>query len=560
MDLFAGKAETSFTRLFLALLLASTSVLAFRPENYESKSASESNIKNLDDQLPYGEYTNPANYWSGHRRFLLQESGNGTGGGSDGRPLAVKDGRLDPFDDFHKYRGGYDVESKHYWGSVVFTGIFGYALAAFFLLLGVILGCSSLCTRHCSKREPRRALIHEARSRPVSYCSCELVAFIVTLLAAVALAACIALYVGNRNFSMEARDAKRTLSGTADNATNTIGNITAAITRALQLLEPYESSDSTREIANAKTRLSNDSESIQRTVDDKVGIFNKIITAMEAALIVITTLNLIFIILGTVFAVWSRKGIFAFIVVVSWILAVLSSFLFGLYFAFNNVVEDTCDAINEYRRQPYNTTLDALLPCEDLLSARDSVLDIAKDTRDSLISVNNTLNSVNPLLGNTLKPLCEQIGPPPDYQYIDSCPNTTVTVGDLPKELEPFRCTSNDSVSCTQQKKYLTASEYEKVIAYATSAQILLGSYPRVNALTDCSLIVNTFTEISENNCGPLNSALRLLWISFLLVALSMICIILSWLALYYPSKKRKSRRMVAPQEIEIPEQSLQTK
>ncbi|KAL2635344.1 hypothetical protein R1flu_006823 [Riccia fluitans] len=556
MDLFAGRGEAFRIRLFLFLLVASSSVLAFQPEEYVAQSARGSNEKYLDDR-DAGDCTSPANYWTGKRRLLLQETGNATGVGANGRRLAVKDGRLDPFNGFRKYKGGYDVESKHYWGSVVFTGIYGYALAAIFLLLGVILGCSSYYLPPCYKRKSRREVIHDARL--VSYC--QLVSFIVILLTIVPLAGCVALYIGNRNFTREARDVGRTLTGVADNATDTIGNITAAITEALQLLKPYESSDSTLEIANAKTRLTNDSESIQNTVSENVGTFNKIITAMEAALIVVTTLNLIGVVLGTVFVLWNRRRIFSLIVVVSWILVVLNSFLFGLYFVFNNVVEDTCDAINEYRKQPYNTTLDALLPCEDLLSAQDSVVDIAKDARNSLIRVNNTLNSLNPLLGNTLKPLCEQIGPPPDYQYIGSCPNTTVTVGDLPKELEPLRCTINDSASCQKQNKFLTASDYQQVMAYATSAQILLSAYPNVNKLTDCSLIVNTFSEISENNCGPTNSALRLLWISFLLVALTMLLVIVLWFLLCYPDKKGNSRRMVAPQEIDLPEWStLQTK
>ncbi|OAE33890.1 hypothetical protein AXG93_3037s1130 [Marchantia polymorpha subsp. ruderalis] len=421
------------------LLLALSSISSIRSDTFDQQSiGNNENLKRWDpDVAAFGP---AAESWS-QRRVLLQEADNSTGAGTNGRPLAVKGGRLDPFDGFRKYRGGYDVESKHYWGSVAFTGIFGYALGAAWLLLGVILGTSYCCLRYCCcKRKSRRTSSLDPPQ--VSYC--WLAVLSVVLLTVGALGGCVALYIGDRHFTVEARNVEETLNRASDNATGTIGNITAAITQVQQLVEPYETSANTLEIVNTKARLINESQSIQQTVDDNTDIFHDIITAMEAALIVVTTLNVIVIIMGPVSAVFKWRRIFYFIVVVGWILAVLNSFLFGLYFMFNNAVEDTCDAMNEYMDRPYNTTLDALLPCEDLLSASDAVDDIAKEIRDAVSSVNATLNLVQ-LLGYKLSPLCEQIGPAPEYQYISSCPNNTVNIGDLPKELEPLRCSSNDS-------------------------------------------------------------------------------------------------------------------
>ncbi|KAG6551347.1 hypothetical protein Mapa_007133 [Marchantia paleacea] len=542
-DKFARTQILVSVRQFVLLLLALSSILSIRSDNFDQQSIG--NNENLEGWEPDAAIS-PMENWS-QRRILLQEADNSTRAGANGRPLAVKGGRLDPFDGFRKYRGGYDVESKHYWGSVAFTGIFGYALAAAWLLLGLILGLSHCCMRYCCKRKSRRT----SSLDPPQISYCWLAVLSVVLLTVGALGGCVALYIGDRHFTVEARNVEGTLNRASDNATGTIGNITAAITQVQQLVEPYESSASTLEIVNTKARLINESQSIQQTVDDNTDTFHDIITAMEAALIVVTTLNVIVIILGPVCAVFKWRRIFYFIVVVGWILAVLNSFLFGLYFMFNNAVEDTCDAMNEYMDRPYNTTLDALLPCEDLLSASDAVVDIAKEIRDSVSSVNATLNLVQ-LLGYKLSPLCEQIGPAPDYRYISSCPNNTVTIGDLPKELEPLRCSSNDSMSCSQNNTFLTDSEYQRVMAYASSAQILLNIYPTLNRLTDCSLIKYAFSELLKDNCGPANSAVRLIWISFVVVALTMIFVIVSWLLLHYPIRERKSWRVIAPQEMPV--------
>jgi hypothetical protein len=48
------------------------------------------------------------------RALLVDSQANGTTVAE--RPLAVKSARWDPFNDFRKYRGGYDIKSKHYWG------------------------------------------------------------------------------------------------------------------------------------------------------------------------------------------------------------------------------------------------------------------------------------------------------------------------------------------------------------------------------------------------------------------------------------------------------------
>ncbi|XP_061354973.1 uncharacterized protein LOC133299520 [Gastrolobium bilobum] len=46
--------------------------------------------------------------------------------------------RFDPLNNFKKYRGGFDISNKHYWSSVVFTGVYGYAIGVLWLLSGLL--------------------------------------------------------------------------------------------------------------------------------------------------------------------------------------------------------------------------------------------------------------------------------------------------------------------------------------------------------------------------------------------------------------------------------------
>jgi hypothetical protein len=51
-------------------------------------------------------------WFAGHGRALLQATSSS---GTNFRPLALRDDRLDPLNNFNHYYGGYDIKSKHYW-------------------------------------------------------------------------------------------------------------------------------------------------------------------------------------------------------------------------------------------------------------------------------------------------------------------------------------------------------------------------------------------------------------------------------------------------------------
>ncbi|KAI5390380.1 hypothetical protein KIW84_075629 [Lathyrus oleraceus] len=71
------------------------------------------------------------------------------------QPISQKDStiRVDPLDNFKKYKGGFIITNKHYWSSVIFTGIYGYAIGVLLLFCGVLLATINFC---CQSGEGRR--------------------------------------------------------------------------------------------------------------------------------------------------------------------------------------------------------------------------------------------------------------------------------------------------------------------------------------------------------------------------------------------------------------------
>jgi hypothetical protein len=65
---------------------------------------------------------------------------------------------------------------------------------------------------------------------------------------------------------------------------------------------------------------------------------------------------------------------------------------FGILFATNNVVSDTCLSLQEYLQNPVNTTLNTVLPCAALAAANATY----RETRIDIDTVIKTVHSLNP--------------------------------------------------------------------------------------------------------------------------------------------------------------------
>ncbi|PWA86271.1 hypothetical protein CTI12_AA141690 [Artemisia annua] len=58
--------------------------------------------------------------------------------------------RHDPLRHLKSYKGGYDIQNKHYWASTAFTGVHGYAMAGIWIVFGVCFGSYVMVKRYKS--------------------------------------------------------------------------------------------------------------------------------------------------------------------------------------------------------------------------------------------------------------------------------------------------------------------------------------------------------------------------------------------------------------------------
>ncbi|KAL0387991.1 UNVERIFIED_CONTAM: hypothetical protein Sradi_2680900 [Sesamum radiatum] len=128
--------------------------------------------------------------------------------------------RVDPLDHLKKYRGGYNITNPHYLGSTVFTGIYGFALAALWLLCGLGYGVFRLVMIICCKSRKKH------KKREDSHMQCLLLALVFTLLA---IAACGLVLGGDAKFHSRARMIIEVIIGRVGAASNTIYKTTGAM-------------------------------------------------------------------------------------------------------------------------------------------------------------------------------------------------------------------------------------------------------------------------------------------------------------------------------------------
>nr|XP_024397762.1 uncharacterized protein LOC112292982 isoform X2 [Physcomitrium patens] len=338
-----------------------------------------------------------------HGRALLQQVTNE----SNFRPLALRDNRIDPLDNFNKYRGGYDIKNKHYWASVIFTGIYGYAIAAAWLALGLLLLLFACCKCICGPRE------HFKRPRSRAFYWTPRI--IVFLLSAVAIGASVILLIASRKFNSQVYNVQDVIVGAAQNATDNIRNVSASLHAVKDIVLPYN-----QPLYQTLNRTETKLDSLALVVSEKVFVnkktYQKVFKIVEVVLIVVTSLNLLLIILGfaSTFLRWRR--IFYLIIVVTWIFIALTWVMFGFFFTVHFIADDTCLAFKQYLQNPENTTLDELLPCADLASSSTQYLQVREAMKSVITSATEQFlyyaNGSSGLIG-----VCDPIGPPPDYTY-----------------------------------------------------------------------------------------------------------------------------------------------
>ncbi|XP_057777277.1 uncharacterized protein LOC130995846 [Salvia miltiorrhiza] len=442
--------------------------------------------------------------------------------------------RVDPLDGFKKYRGGYDITDKNYWSSTAFTGIYGYSIAAVWLLCGVLYGgfllVRSCCLKGRRNLKKKRQLCHKN-----CYVLPLLLAVVFTLLAILGIGLALG---GNAKFHARAKTVIDIIIDTADEASDTIYNTTGAMREMSITLEAVDADpEATRFLSETSQRLDAQANDIARQASKNRRLIDKVLKIVYIITTVTVSLTLVAVIALLALGILKFPRTVQVLIAICWILTVLCWLFFGIYFFLENFSKDTCTALESFQKDPYNNSLSSILPCDELLSAKSVLDDVSAGIYDLVNEVNNNISTS---YGNIVQ-ICNPFSPPPLYEYQPwTCPSSSIQIGDIPRVLRLLVCPDSEGPTCNGGI-VVAASEYYTIEAYTTSIQKLLDVYPGMEALVECETVELAFAEILQNECAPLKRYAKMVWAALLFLSLTMVSLVLVWTAGAHHQRSRHS-------------------
>ncbi|GAY61953.1 hypothetical protein CUMW_214000 [Citrus unshiu] len=465
------------------------------------------------------------------RRNLLQTN-------NESPPISEEDDdtvRADPLNKLEKYRGGYDITNKHYWSSTIFTGIYGYALGLLWLLGGIIYGSFLLVKILCCKGRRKAKLKKKALCYKQCYLRPILLATFLTILAILGSGLVLG---GNARFNSRAKTVVGIIIDTADQASETIYSTTGAMKELDGSLENTDTRGVPRGfLTSASRKLDSEAGNIKRQARKNRRLIDKGLQIAYAVTTAAISLNLVAVIALSVFGVLRFQRTLHLLIALCWILTFLCWVLFGVYFFLENFANDTCKALENFQEDPSNSTLGAILPCDELQSAESVLSDFGAGVYDIVNQVNANLSVLQKTMYPNIPTICNPFSGPPDYQYrTELCPENTVRIGDIPKILKVYTCSNGNC----ENGAFITMSNdvLNSVESYTSSIQNLLNVYPELESLVECQSVKNAFSEILNNHCKPLKRYVHMVWASLVFLSVIMVLLVILWAGLAHHHKQ----------------------
>lgn len=437
--------------------------------------------------------------------------------------LDVKPDRVDPLDRWRKYKGGYDIHSKHYLASTVFTGIYGYVIGAIWLLAGII-GTSIRYILYCRSNPARNSLSEKDAgdlSEPENGQTFVWL-FPAVFLTAMVIACCGIILGGNQRFYSTGKEVERTIIvHGAENATQMIHNVTSVMGAMKVEIEPYDA-NAARRLDNTTTKLDKAAVTLLETVDNHKSTIDTALIALKISIAAIASMNLAIVLVALACFIVCHKWrrIFYLMVAIAWFLIFVNWMAFGLTFAVSNFADDTCEALKEYQQSSRNTTLDTLLPCASLSKGSQTMLRMRQKIYNYVIEANKNISKLKNGANNQfIQCVCNPFSGPPGYKRSSNCSAGTIPVSDLPQLLQQLRCPDDSSSINITASHCVPNATYNAAVAYIHATENLLNLIPQVDSLTNCSFMVETFSIIVKQYCRPLKNSIKTVSVAMLILS-----------------------------------------
>ncbi|KAL5772725.1 hypothetical protein ACOSP7_012340 [Xanthoceras sorbifolium] len=455
--------------------------------------------------------------------------------------------RPDPFDNYENYNGGWNLTSKHYWGSVAWTGVPFFIIAiVWFLVFGLTLCFICICCC-CCRREPY------GYSR-LCY-ALSLIFLILFTLAAIA--GSVVLYTGNGKFKLSIDDTLDYVENqahyTSDNLKNVSDYLDAAKTVAVNsVFLPSE-------VQQAIDSIDNMIKSASKTLNDETSKnskrIHKGVNDIGLSLIVIAAVMLLLAFLGFVFSIFGCTCCIYSLVIFGWIMIASTFILCGVFLVLHNGVGDACVAMNDWVQHPtYKTALDDILPCLDNTTAQETKR-VAKTVTSQLVTVVDNLiaNVTNidfppeaaPLYFNQSGPLLPSLCNPYNADLTDrKCAAGEVEMSNATEAWQKYVCQVSPSGICKTTGR-LTPALYGQLTSAINVTYGLHRYGPFLLSVGDCSFVRDAFASIHRNNCPGLRLYTKWVYSGLVLVSVALMLSLIFWIIYARERRHRVYTKMV---------------
>ncbi|KAF5775154.1 hypothetical protein HanXRQr2_Chr13g0608861 [Helianthus annuus] len=247
------------------------------------------------------------------------------------------------------------------------------------------------------------------------------------------------------------------------------------------------------------------------------------------------------------------------LIVLCWLITVLCWVFFGAYFFLSRFAGDTCTALEGFQQDPYNNSLSSILPCDELLLAESVLNDVSAGVYKLVNEVNANISRMQQ---DSSFGVCNPFSGQPEYNYQpNNCSENDIRIGDIPEA--DYLCGScgwslqwRDS----DIRKHgvcnggipISGNDFRTAIAYTSSIQVLLNSYPGMESLLHCQTVKDAFAEILENHCNPVKREVKIVWAGLVFLSIVMVFLVLTWIVeAYHARNHRFSDGSVKPHHVD---------
>ncbi|XVF26513.1 hypothetical protein REPUB_Repub14bG0023200 [Reevesia pubescens] len=426
---------------------------------------------------------------------------------------------------------------------------FAAIAVVWFVLFGLFLLCACICCCCCCRR-----------NKPYGYSriAYALSLIFLILFTIAAIVGCAIMYTGEGRFMGSVNDITKYIvnqgTGVVNNLINVFTYLSSAKNVALnqQFLPPNLISeiDKVNSLINATGNIPH-VKSAQIT-DDMLHILKPV----NIALITITVFLLLLAFLGFLFSILGMQSCVYLFVVIGWIIITLTFILCGIFLVFHNIVADTCVAMEEWVQNPTaNSSMKELLPCWDrefgqnVLDASRSVttgVNIILNHYIVVVANNNTLTpQAVPVYHNQSGPIVPIICDP--YTKGDtqqSCAVGEVALSNAAEEWKKYVCQVSAAGICTTSGR-LTPDMYNQMSSAVNVSFGLYNYSPFLASVVDCTMIRNTFRDISQNNCPWLRRYSQWVYIGLVTATDSVMFSLIFWVLYARERRHRKYTKRI---------------